>query len=61
MLGLEIAAPFSANAPAADAVADVISAEMENLSEDELAALLDSNLDEILGKAVWDGERLTHE
>jgi phthiocerol/phenolphthiocerol synthesis type-I polyketide synthase E len=56
VLGLEIAAAFSANAPTADAVEDVISAEMENLSEDELAALLDSNLDEILGKTG-----LTHE
>ena len=49
VLGLESSSPLQANPiqPAEDSVP----AELDELSEDQLAALLDSNLDQILGAA----------
>jgi len=58
VLGWEIEEPL-ATAPATPSdVADVVSAEIEKLSEDELAALLDSELDQILGDSGADEETL---
>ena len=49
VLGLQIAASPEADAVAAEIVEDPVPPEIEDLSEEELAALLDTSVDRILG------------